>query len=72
MKHKNGHIVYDNKFDDSGNGYGISYLDGVWRLFVKNGNVIVFNFPPKDRILRGQMPTITYRQRHNIVWPEEE
>lgn len=72
IKHKNGHIVYSNKFDDTGNGYGISYLDGVWRLIVKNGNVISFNFPPRDRIRRGQLPTITYRQRFNIVWPEEE
>lgn len=68
---KKGHIIYNNDFDDDLNSYGISYVDGIWRLVVKNGNVVEINFPSKYRILRGQLPKIIYRQRFSIHWPED-
>lgn len=51
---------------------GISWVDGVWRVFSKNGNVVEINFPSKHQISYGQEPTIYFKTKYNIYWSVDE
>lgn len=67
---KKGNLVsnYNVMNDHANPSGGIFSVDNVWFVIAENGNIVVLNFPTKERIRMGQKSRTIYKKKYSIDW----